>query len=1573
MKTIFKKYLNLNNYPHWLKEGVIVFGLVLITVFVYRFLITSPDTVILGDGPRTNGYQAMIIKYSLKHFGQLAFWDQFQSGGMSWISHPSGYHFSPLAWFTIWLFDDPRLAARFMELVYVIFACVSFYVFLRVIGLSRATGFFVSIPYTTNQYIVPLTINGWSEELMSFFLLPLTTIFLWIGLTRTSYLYMAIGGLVMSLHFRENSFYVFHFNAIVLLWITLILGIGILWKNRKEKRKIVLTKFTNFICLNFVFWLLFIGISAAKLFPILEFRELSARSFSPLAQIENPHDVMPFSFLYQQLRHFIVMVTYSDNLSNWGNNIAFFLVIFAGIYFLLKKSKTYGIFIGLLAIGIWGYLANRVPIDFYAFMYYFLPGFSSNRFPFRFIVIISFAFFVCVAMGLDILIRQRKTFWIARLLGYSLGIILIFSSILFALKIFNMPIPYRSFDLKGELKKDYNFGIIRDKSYNLPPEITGDVPEKLLIILTKIIKKYKPEGRIYSNFVSGDNAISKIHLIQLLFGELPSMEHNNENIIPTYQYGVIKKGSTEDSLELTKMRYKVFSVLNMRFQMQQKEFFEFEGCSKLTLSPLSEVEQKNRKNEVCKFLENRLDPLAIRNDGSIYFDKDVLPKVAVIPYSILLIGDNRFNDFSGFIAKQLMFHKDFDEKRITILSSKRNLEDYSLDELKKFPAIIFVNPKIKDKNNYEYLKQEYKKNGKLLKLNSKWIHYESLHERSGSIWTENSAWNYSDNDSKVLSELFRNLSSQNNQQGIVKIQKFTPEDLIFETDNKEENVVLQFSDSYYPGWKAEVNGKKTSVYMADGLVKGVVIPEKGKHTIRMFYSPDSFKIGAGITTFTIGILSILGFYTAKKSLKKKSIKLTDIIFGIGSFLKKSQEDSMNLFQSLIRGLKESPKYLVVLASFLILIILFSPIFLNNVASFGDLPYYWDTYLKSLSLPQIWNPHWPTGLGGNQTIILPLKFYTQILMLPLIGNLGLSWEIYHKIFFASVFIVLSVWTSFLLTRSWIGSLIYSTNTWILLVFSGGQMGIALSYAIIPLVLIAFQSVIKQLSLRTSLFFSLIFSIQLMFDQRMALITLGIILILLVYKTLKNPPSVSQLQKKLFLLLIIPAAIFALNLYWVLPLLFSRIIGASALSAITGGSGQASFFSFAFFENSISLLHPNYPENIFGKVSFMKPEFIILPVIAFSGLLFSKSERFNKVLIYALIGLIGAFLAKGTNEPFGAVYTWLFQNVPGFSLFRDPTKFYVLVALSYTILISFVLNEISNGVLFFTKRFFKKSLSIALIHFLLSFVFIVFWGFTIRDSFLGNVGGIFKETRVPQEYTQLKDYLVSQSDFSRTLWIPTRQRFGYFSDNHPAIDGYDLFGRISPASMAARLENTDVQRLLTNLSIKYIVVPFDNQGEIFLTDRKYDESLWQKTIERLDESRSLNKDARFGKLRLYKTRVYNGRFYIQQSDGKTIPNLPYQRVDNTEYLVSIKGAKAGDALVFSEGYDLGWQATSEDVKIFPIPRERLINGFVLPRDGDYSFEVYYIPQSASGVGFVVSGVVLLLTISTLVYLKSKEIKK
>ena len=82
---------------------------------------------------------------------------------------------------------------------------------------------------------------------------------------------------------------------------------------------------------------------------------------------------------------------------------------------------------------------------------------------------------------------------------------------------------------------------------------------------------------------------------------------------------------------------------------------------------------------------------------------------------------------------------------------------------------------------------------------------------------------------------------------------------------------------------------------------------------------------------------------------------------------------------------------------------------------------------------------------------------------------------------------------------------------------------------------------------------------------------------------------------------------LNLYWVLPLLMLKENTLDALGSAYTTVGALRFFSFADFSHSLSLLHPNWPENLFGKTYFLQPEFLLLPMLAFSSLLFVKSLK------------------------------------------------------------------------------------------------------------------------------------------------------------------------------------------------------------------------------------------------------------------------------------------------------------------------------------------------------------------------------
>jgi uncharacterized membrane protein YfhO len=62
--------------------------------------------------------------------------------------------------------------------------------------------------------------------------------------------------------------------------------------------------------------------------------------------------------------------------------------------------------------------------------------------------------------------------------------------------------------------------------------------------------------------------------------------------------------------------------------------------------------------------------------------------------------------------------------------------------------------------------------------------------------------------------------------------------------------LVLLTDTYYPGWKAYVDGERTELLEADYLFRGVAVPE-GEHQIEFVYDPASFKIGVALSLSAI--------------------------------------------------------------------------------------------------------------------------------------------------------------------------------------------------------------------------------------------------------------------------------------------------------------------------------------------------------------------------------------------------------------------------------------------------------------------------------------------------------------------------------------------------------------------------------------------------------------------------------------------------------------------------------------------------------------------------------------------------
>lgn len=82
---------------------------------------------------------------------------------------------------------------------------------------------------------------------------------------------------------------------------------------------------------------------------------------------------------------------------------------------------------------------------------------------------------------------------------------------------------------------------------------------------------------------------------------------------------------------------------------------------------------------------------------------------------------------------------------------------------------------------------------------------------------------------------------------------------------------LYLSDTYYPGWKAYVDGVDTKIYRANYAFRAVPVPE-GKHEVIFKFESDSFYLGVKVSLITFGISSSLLLVSITWSLWRKFLR-----------------------------------------------------------------------------------------------------------------------------------------------------------------------------------------------------------------------------------------------------------------------------------------------------------------------------------------------------------------------------------------------------------------------------------------------------------------------------------------------------------------------------------------------------------------------------------------------------------------------------------------------------------------------------------------------------------------------------
>jgi hypothetical protein len=108
----------------------------------------------------------------------------------------------------------------------------------------------------------------------------------------------------------------------------------------------------------------------------------------------------------------------------------------------------------------------------------------------------------------------------------------------------------------------------------------------------------------------------------------------------------------------------------------------------------------------------------------------------------------------------------------------------------------------------------------------------------------------------LLEEETANLPEEKLGEDEVEISKDSYFDNLISIKTQSASAGFLFlSDNYYPGWRAFIDGQETKIYRANYTFRAVFVPQ-GEHQVKFLFQPQSFKIGLGISIFTL--LALIG-------------------------------------------------------------------------------------------------------------------------------------------------------------------------------------------------------------------------------------------------------------------------------------------------------------------------------------------------------------------------------------------------------------------------------------------------------------------------------------------------------------------------------------------------------------------------------------------------------------------------------------------------------------------------------------------------------------------------------------------
>jgi hypothetical protein len=397
-----------------------------------------------------------------------------------------------------------------------------------------------------------------------------------------------------------------------------------------------------------------------------------------------------------------------------------------------------------------------------------------------------------------------------------------------------------------------------------------------------------------------------------------------------------------------------------------------------------------------------------------------------------------------------------------------------------------------------------------------------------------------------------------------------------------------------------------------------------------------------------------------------------------------------------------------------------------------------------------------------------------------------------------------------SKSWIFillfSLIFFFNPFVYSRIMTGQLGVLLSYLLMPLfIFYLFQFFESNLSKKSLIKLLISMTLVSLFSIHFFIINIILLITASIFLYFYKNPNVN-FKKYIKSAIIIAILLILLNSFWLQSVFSNKIYSSidesheeffspkmsADIPAVAKIIGMSGFWRESGYKSLFSIINLG--------IWYLLIAFLIIAILTGYFISNSKKSKFFYTLFWT-----GVILGTGISHPYTKpFFDFLFNYLPFFNGLRDSHKFVSLIAISYAYFIPIFMLELGS--------YLKK---LKFIPVLLLIAFVIFFTFPMI-----NIGNQIKPTSYPDSYYQVNDFIKNQEITGKIIYLPWQTYLTYTwtmnssSDGRiatpinqiiqqPVIVGADKWGsQINSESIDTCIKNKDLSCLEQN-SVQFIL--------------------------------------------------------------------------------------------------------------------------------------------------------------------------